>query len=241
MRDYFDYPILGVLGGMGPAATVDFQQRLLNIRAAEKDQDHLAVVTWNHAGVPDRQLAIQGLGASPVAALQHGIQQLIQAGADKIAMPCNTVHYWHATLQQQSTVDIFNMIDLTVQQVKQQHGTSQKVAVLATCGALQTGLYQHALQQQGIDFICNDAAEIEDILMPAVYAVKANQLQQAGEQLHDLGQRLLARGADSIILACTELPIALAAVESSILAQCFDTTQILAEACVAWSDDYYNC
>jgi len=234
MTEFSQLPTLGILGGMGPGAAVDFQQRLLNASPATKDQEHIPTIIWNHGGIPDRQLALKNLGESPLNAMLYGLKILERSGVSKIAIPCNTAHFWHADLQQQTDIEIFNMIEITVQQILKNYQSGDKVGILATKGALSTELYQHELSKYNIPFVINSDEEIEQEFMPAVYAVKRNESAKAGPVFQELSQRLINEGASSIILACTEIPLGLHAILSPILNVSFDTTQVLADACVNW-------
>lgn len=234
MTNFSELPTLGILGGMGPGAAVDFQQRLLGASPASKDQEHIPTIVWNHGGIPDRQLALKNQGESPLNAMLHGLKILECSGVSKVAIPCNTAHFWHANLQQHSSIEILNMVEITVQQILKHHKKGDKVGILATKGALSTELYQHELSKYDIPFVINYDQEIEEELMPAVYAVKRNEIEKAGIVFQDLSQRLIDSGAASIILACTEIPLGLHAIQSPILNVSFDTTQILANACINW-------
>lgn len=234
MTEFSQLPTLGILGGMGPGAAVDFQQRLLDTSPATKDQEHIPTIVWNHGGIPDRQLALKNLGESPLNAMLHGLKILERSGVSKIAIPCNTAHFWHSDLQQHTHIQILNMVEITVQQILKNYQSGDKVGILATKGALSTQLYQIELSKHSIPFIINSDEEIEQEFMLAVYAVKRNETAKAGIVFQELSQRLIDKGADSIILACTEIPIGLHAIQSPILDVSFDTTQILADACVNW-------
>lgn len=237
MPHFSELPTLGILGGMGPGAAVDFQQRLLNASPVTKDQDHIPTIVWNHGGIPDRQLALQNLGESPLNAMRHGLKILEKSGVSKIVIPCNTAHFWHTELQQQTEIEIISMVKMTVQKVLSNYKVGDKVGILATKGALATELYQRELNQFDIPFIIHSDQEIEHEFMPAVYSVKRNEIKKAGVIFQDLSQRLVQAGASSIILACTEIPLGLHAIHSPILNISFDTTQILADACIDW---YYH-
>ncbi len=234
MTEFSQLPTLGILGGMGPGAAIDFQQRLLDTSPATKDQEHIPTIVWNHGGIPDRQLALKNLGESPLNAMLHGLKILERSGVSKIAIPCNTAHFWHSDLQQHTHIQILNMVEITVQQILKNYQSGDKVGILATKGALSTQLYQIELSKHSIPFIINSDEEIEQEFMPAVYAVKRNETAKAGIVFQELSQRLIDKGAGSIILACTEIPIGLHAIQSPILDVSFDTTQILADACVNW-------
>lgn len=237
MIDFLEFPTLGILGGMGPGAAIDFQQRLLDTSPASKDQEHIPTLVWNHGGIPDRQLALKNLGESPFKAMLHGLKILECSGVSKVAIPCNTAHFWHADLQQQTDIEILDMVEITIQKILKNYKAGDKVGILATKGALSTELYQSKLSKHNIPFVINSDDEIEQEFMPAVYAVKSNEAEKAGIVFQYLSQRLIDAGAGSIILACTEIPIGLHAIQSPILNVSFDTTQILADACVHW---YYQ-
>ncbi|OTG86813.1 aspartate racemase [Acinetobacter sp. ANC 4558] len=234
MTDFSAQPTLGILGGMGPGAAVDFQQRLLDGSPATKDQEHIPTIVWNHGGIPDRQLALKNLGESPLNAMLHGLKILERSHVSKIVIPCNTAHFWHTALQKQTHIEILNMVEITVQQILKTYKSGDKVGILATQGALSTELYQRELSKYDIPFVMNSDDEIEQEFMPAVYQVKRNEVEIAGFVFQDLSQRLVEAGAGSIILACTEIPIGLHAIHSPILKVSFDTTQILANACIDW-------
>src|SRR5512139_2189053 len=91
--------IIGVLGGMGPAATADFFQKIIQATPAKTDQDHLKVVIFSNPHVPDRTAAIRGDGQDPLPELVAGADALIRAGADFLTIPCVTVHYFFDRLQ----------------------------------------------------------------------------------------------------------------------------------------------
>jgi len=91
--------MLGVLGGMGPMATVDFLKKLVEATPAARDQDHLGVMVAQAPGIPDRTGAILGEGPDPLPAMTIALRRLEAAGATRIAIPCNTAHHWHGALQ----------------------------------------------------------------------------------------------------------------------------------------------
>ncbi|MFT4020686.1 MAG: amino acid racemase [Acinetobacter sp.] len=233
MKTFNSIPVLGILGGMGPAATIDLQQRILSRSPAQRDQEHIPTVVWNHGAIPDRQLALAGRGESPFAAMLDGLRLLEKSGVSKIAIPCNTAHYWHAELQQQTEIEIFNLVQLTVDHIRQ-HRQDACVGILATKGALFTQLYQHELEAQDIAYIVNTVEDVEELVMPACYAVKSNNWTAGGQAFEIAGQKLIDQGANALILACTEIPIGLQAIQSELLAMSYDTTTILADTCIRW-------
>lgn len=226
--------LLGVLGGMGPLATVDFLHKLVAATPAVTDQQQIPFVAWNVPQIPDRQQALAGTGISPLPALQHGVQTLLAAGATHIAMPCNTAHYWYAQLANSSShAHFLHIIDASVAQLQQRFPDARRIGLVATGATLHTGLYQRQLAQQGFEVLHNDETELAKWFTPGCYAVKRHALDEGAQLLAQASEALVARGADVLLLACTEVPVALQHARSALLATSIDTTAALADACVA--------
>lgn len=226
--------MLGVLGGMGPLATVDFLHKLVAATPAQRDQDHVPTVVWNVPQIPDRQQAIAGTGPSPLPQLLEAVEQLNRAGATLLVMPCNTVHHWITTLQPNSHVPFLHIVTATVEALQHSnHPTPLKrVGVVATRGALRTRLYQDTLQQHGLEVLENTEAELDTLFMPGCYAIKRHALNEGAALIEAAAQALIDRGAQHLILACTEVPLALAHARSALLHHSTDPSQALAEAVV---------
>ncbi|WP_054179662.1 aspartate/glutamate racemase family protein [Trabulsiella odontotermitis] len=223
--------LLGVLGGMGPLATLDFQRRLLDATPAQSDQQQLPTVVWNVPQIADRQKALAGTGPSPLPQLIHGIQTLNQAGASHIAIPCNTAHHWYDALSEVSEAPILHIVDATLDALAQSVERPQRVGVIATKGTLEAGWYQRRLAQQDIEVVVPTDEELAQWFVPGCYAVKRGALAEGGALLSQQANALFARGAQKLVLACTEVPVALEAVNSSFLPLTWDPAQALAERC----------
>jgi len=223
--------LLGVLGGMGPLATLDFQRRLLEATPAQSDQQQLPSVVWNVPQIADRQKALAGTGPSPLPQLIHGIRVLNQAGASHIAIPCNTAHHWYDALSEASDAPILHIVDATLAALEQEANTPQRVGIIATKGTLDAGWYQQKLAARGIEVIEPTPEELAQWFVPGCYAVKRGALKEGGELLAQQALTLFARGAQKLILACTEVPVALQAINAPFLHLTFDPAQALAERC----------
>lgn len=223
--------LLGVLGGMGPLATLDFQRRLLEATPAQSDQQQLPSVVWNVPQIADRQKALAGTGPSPLPQLIHGIRVLNQAGASHIAIPCNTAHHWYDALSEASAAPILHIVDATLAALEQEANTPQRVGMIATKGTLDAGWYQQKLAARGIEVVEPTPEELAQWFVPGCYAVKRGALKEGGELLTQQALALFARGAQKLILACTEVPVALQAVDAPFLHLTFDPAQALAERC----------
>lgn len=229
-------PLVGVLGGMGPLATVDFLHKLVLATPAGRDQEHVATVTWNVPQIPDRQHFLAGRGDTPLPAMLQGIQRLNAAGATRIVIPCNTAHHWFDELAAASLAPLIHIVDATLDTLP----GSERIGLIASRGALESGLYQQRLDARGIPWLAPDDTQLTQLFTPGCYAVKRNQLQLGGELLHELGSQLLQRGASRLILACTEVPLALAAVQSPLQAISIDPAQALAQAVVHYGQQAHH-
>lgn len=143
--------ILGVLGGMGPQATNTFYQRIIDRTQAESDQEHLRVLIWSDAKIPDRTAGILGTpdqagGRLPASA--GGRQAPGEGGCTVLAIPCNTSHYFADRLQGELHIPLIHMIRETVSAIRAMGKTT--VGILATDGTVRTGIYQQALEAAGL-------------------------------------------------------------------------------------------
>jgi aspartate racemase len=224
---------IGILGGMGPAATVDLFDRIVKATPARRDQEHIPVVIVSNPAVPDRSEAILHGGADPLPVMVAGLRQLAQMGADFAVIACNTAHYYLPDLRAQGGLPIVDMIAETAQSIRRDHPEVERVGVLATSGTLAVGLYQKALTEVGLEPVLPTEDEITQI-MDAIYGPAGVKTCGAGtanrEQLRVAGQLLLARGAQALILGCTEIPLALQ--DGDLPAPLIASNQVLAEAAV---------
>jgi aspartate racemase len=199
---------VGVLGGLGPAATLDFFGKVLKATGARTDQEHLHVVVNCNPHVPNRNEAIAGRGPSPGPALGAGAAALERAGADFVVMVCNTAHAWQADIEAALSVPFVSLIDETVAEV-QKTPSICRVGVLATSGCVGAKLYQRAFHVAGIEAIVLGSEDMERF-MACIYAVKSGDTgSHQRAEMKALATLLRARGADAIIAACTEVPLVL--------------------------------
>ena len=226
-------PLLGVLGGMGPLATVDFLHKLIEEMPAASDQEHVPTIVWNVPQIPDRQQALAGTGISPLPAMCAGITRLVAAGATRIAIPCNTAHLWFDQLAAHSAVPIEHIVDATLHELGD---AKNAVGLIATPATQASGLYQQRFEAAGIVCLCASDAELETLFTPGCHAVKRGAVEAGGRLFEALADALLARGAQRLVLACTEVPIALSRIASRHLPISIDTNRALARACV----DYWQ-
>ncbi|PXW97483.1 aspartate racemase [Sphaerotilus hippei] len=197
-------PCIGVLGGMGPAATVDFMAKLVALTPARRDQDHLPMVVANLPQVPDRSAAILGRGPDPLPSLQRGIDLLNHSDVGVVVIPCNSSHHWYAQLSASSQAPILHIAQACVRKVPD----GGRTCVLATRGALASGFYQRELAARGIDWEIPDGEREQPLVDETIRLVKAGQPEQAGRRLQQMLAHAHGRGVEVVIMACTELPLA---------------------------------
>ncbi len=198
---------LGVLGGMGPLAAADFLAKLTAATPAACDQEHIPVVLYGDCTTPDRTASILGQGPSPLPQLLAGIGFLNQAGCAVIAIPCNSAHCWYQDLAGASTVPVLHIVEASARKVQRNNPATRRVGVLSTEGTHRMGIYRHWLEGLGFEVIAPSADDFRDLVSPGIADVKGNRLAAAQDKFDVAADRLLARGAEQIILGCTEIPL----------------------------------
>ncbi len=222
--------IIGILGGMGPEATIDLFYKIIKFTSAEKDQDHLRIIIDNNPKIPDRTAAILGKGEDPLLALQQTARNLEKAGADFIIIPCNTAHYFLPSIQESVKIPILNMIEETAKETQKRIPQIQKVGLLASIGVYETKLYHQRFKKFNIEVISPEEKDKEEV-MKAIYAIKAGDLSEGVKKsILKIAQELIDRGAGAIIAGCTEIPLIIK--EGDISVPIIDPTQVLAKAAV---------
>lgn len=221
---------IGILGGMGPLATADLFQKIVTLTDASRDSEHIRVYIDSNPSIPDRTAAILDRGPDPLPAMEDSLRKLEACGADCIVMPCNTAHYFLPRLQGLTGVPFLSMLDAAAAACRARF-PGRTAAVLATRGTLAAGLYQAALEREGIPFLVPEEAE-QAALMEVIYGgVKAGApAERYRGALLSVLDALSSRGADCFILGCTELPLALRLL--GLDRPCVDPTEELARAAV---------
>ncbi len=200
--------MLGVLGGMGPMATVDFLRKLVEATPAEQDADHLPVFAGFFPQIPDRTAAIQDGGESPLPAMLLGAQTLKNAGVELAVMPCNTAHHWYEELAQHSELNFLHIADAVCEVLQDRDQDVQTVGILATPGTIQSGFYQTRLKNLGYDCRVPEGDAAQHIYT-GIQAVKAGNLEAARNLFMPEVEKLQQENVQVLILGCTELPVVL--------------------------------
>ena len=198
---------LGVLGGMGPAATAEFQ-RLLAVKApAGCDQDHPRMIVYSYTAIPDRTTYLLGKGPDPEPYLLEGLQTLEKWGADLLAVTCNTAHFFLDKFQAEGLIarPLVHIVEETIRTCRER--SPQGVWLTATLGTLNTGIYQRHAVASGYSFRLPDLAMRERI-HEVTDLVKAGRLEEAGARYRVIVEELWQQERIPVAQACTELPMA---------------------------------
>lgn len=229
------HEIFGVLGGMGPLATADFLRKLTELTPAHNDQEHIPTIVYSVPQIPDRSSCIMGHGPSPLPALLEGARFLESNGAQAIAITCNTAHFWYDDLVARIDVPIIHIADAVIERLVFDNGGKEpSVGLLATAGTIRTGVYQTRLARHGLSCLLSPEEDLEMLVMPGIAAVKAGDLDKAGTLLEKAARSLMSRGATAVVMACTEIPLALADASLELQPRLIDATAALAASCVRW-------
>ena len=228
---------IGILGGMGPAATADLFAKIIENTPAVLDQDHLRIIIDNNPQIPPRVEAIMADGESPLPALVASARLLAAAGADFIVMPCNTAHYWLAEMQAAVDIPIYSMIDNAAAYLAAHHShLSGRVLLTATEATINLELYQQAFAKHGMSVRLPYPDE-RKIIDKAVRRVKAGELAN-NPYLGDINAMLArhaAEGVAAVFAGCTEMPLLFP--YFTVPLEQFDATLLLARMTVARARD----
>ena len=221
---------IGVVGGMGPWATLDFFEKVLRLTPARRDQEHLRLIIDNNPKIPDRGPAILGDGEDPTPALVATARNVEAAGADLIVIPCNTAHYFYQAIQAAVRVPVVHIMREVAGAASRRFPRIGRVGLLATRATVATGLYQDAFRPLGAEVVVPDERG-QEVIDRLIYAIKAQGVDDALRSAGVAEGRGLNRaGAEAIVLGCTELPLVLG--EDTLGLPILDSNLTLAEVAV---------
>lgn len=223
--------IVGVIGGMGPEATVDLMQRVIRATPARDDLDHIRMIVDNNPKIPSRIKAIiEGTGQSPLPVLEEMARNLAALGADFLAIPCNTAHYYFRELSQAVPIPVLNMIHMTVDWVLAAHPSLKAVGMLTSPAVQMKALYEQPFQDRGVA-VLYPSLPFQDRILESIRQIKTGRhgpLEKGS--LAAAARDLMAQKAQVLIIACTELSLIAEALDSPL--PVYDSAQVLAEGIV---------
>lgn len=227
-------PVVGILGGMGPEATVEFFRKIVAATPASRDQEHLHIVVNCDPAIPDRTAFLFGKGPDPLPAMIASGKALAAAGATVGAIPCMTAHNFLEGVRAALPFPFLSAFEELAKHLRASHPEVKRVGVLATSGSVKSGIYDRSLPDWRVHYPDSEAQE--RFVMEAIYGERGIKAGNRGEEprrlLREAGNRLVARGADVIIAGCTEIPLALR--DGDFEVPWLDPMQVLAQALVAY-------
>ena len=224
---------VGILGGMGPAATIRLYQEITDRTPVTREQDHLPLLIDSNPATPARTQALLAGGNDPLPELLGSAARLTAAGAQLLAIACNTAHVWYDQIAASAAVPVLHLIRTTAQAARERLGSAGKVGILATEGTLATGLYQTALAEAALEPVLG-ADQDRSNVMVAIEMVKlggTDNLRAATEKALAAASGLIDAGAACIILGCTDLSVILR--DGDLPLPVVDSTVALAERIIA--------
>ena len=230
--------IVGVLGGMGPEATLNFYAKLIEKAKAERDQDHVPTIINSFPQVPDRNAAIAGKGPSPRTILAAMAKSVERGGAGFLVMACNAGHAYADAIRETVKIPFVSIVDEVCDEVLRRDPGIKKVGILAATGTLDSKIYDKAFSRRNLEMVTldfKDRATFQELL----YKIKAGDHgDDVKAGMKALAELIVQQGAEVIITACSEIPLVLSAEDIS--KPSFDSIEILAERCVLYARDQAN-
>lgn len=230
--------VVGILGGMGPEATVDLMSSIIKATHAEHEEDHLRIIVDNNPKMPSRQDAIIHGTESPVPAMVETAKNLQNAGADFVIIGANTAHYFYDEVSAQVDIPFLHIIDETIKEIQNVLPNVKKVGVLATNAAVQAHLYDKSCDKFGVEIIpASDT--MQNQIHDAIFDFKYNSLSPKNIQwATEVAEYLIKEGAEALIMGCTEIPLILREVAFGV--PVVDPNEIIAKVAVAYAKNQYE-
>lgn len=230
--------IVGIMGGMGPEATLDLFAKIVEESHAKSDEEHLRIIIDNNPKMPSRQDAILKGTPSPVPAMVETALNLKRAGADFIIIGANTAHYFFDEVVAQVDLPFLHIIDETIKELLRVVPDARKVGVLATTAAVKTRLYHHTCEKFGIEVI-EVSEEIQNQIHDAIFDFKyEGWSEENARQMEKAAYYLVNQGAQALIMGCTEIPLILRGKQFSV--PLLDPNDIIGKVAVAYARNQYQ-
>lgn len=218
---------VGIIGGMGPLATVDLFGKIVNLTEAKCDNEHIHILIDNNTYIPDRTSYIIGNGENPINELVKSAKRLKEMGADFLVMPCNTAHYFYDDIKSQISIPFINMIEETAIHIKDKN--VEKVGLLSTTGTIKANVYDKIFDEYNIKVI-KPSCENQEIIMDLIYGVKQGKKDFEIDKIYNVLNDFIKDDIEYIILGCTELPVAFDLMK--IKGNYIDPTEVLAKSAI---------
>lgn len=229
---------LGIIGGLGPAASAFFYNRITEHTVASCDQEHLDILLFSHATIPDRTAAIEsGDDEELLRLLDEDLKTLETLGAANIAIPCNTSHYFYEQMQSCVSVPIINMIHESVRYAVETRSNVKKIGIMATDGTIETKLYHKECEAFGITPYQPSKERQQDVMSLIYDEIKSGK-EADTSKFERVMEEFISNGCDVVLLACTELSVY--AETHTVPSICLDAMDVLARVAIERSGAIYK-
>ena len=224
---------LGIIGGMGPMATIDLYKKITDLTDAKKDQDHIHIIIDSYPQIEDRTAHIINGEKSPLPRLLETAKRLAAAGADALLMPCNTAHYFADDIVKEINVPLIHMIKCAAEAIKNNYPKTKKIALFATTGTRRAGVYDKIFSVYGFETVQFPQA-LENDIMACIYdGVKAGKIAEYVPLFQKCVDEASLMGVDVMAAGCTEIPLLLPHIKTN--TPFVDATTELAKAAVKFA------
>ena len=224
---------VGVLGGLGPAATVDFMDKIVRATPVERDQDHVRLIVDMNPAVPCRHAAISGRGPSAAPALAEMARGLERAGADFLVMVCNTAHAFEPDIRAATRLPFVSIVAETVAESIGRRPGLRTAGLLAAEGCLEAGLYERAFEERRVSVVTLGSAG-RAVFMDIIGRIKAGRIDEdARAGMRRLAEELVGQGAEVLVAGCTEVPLVLGG--GDVPVPLISSTDVLVERTLAYA------
>lgn len=196
----------GVLGGLGPLATIEFMSQVMAATVAQVEQEHADLIVSQRSSTPDRTAAILGRGPSPAPVMAADAQRLEAAGAEFIVIPCNTASKFLGAVEQAVSVPVVSIVEETLAEVRRRLPQARSIGLMATDGTLRAGVYEDAAARAGLKVLLPDPQTQKRIMAMIYDGVKAGR-EVPRQEFFDCVKQMRQVGADVVITGCTELSV----------------------------------
>ncbi|HHF98571.1 MAG TPA: amino acid racemase [Candidatus Aerophobetes bacterium] len=219
---------IGIIGGMGPEATLDLFYKIIKNTPAKKDQEHIHLIIDNYPQIPDRTQFILGKGDNPLPYLLKSAKLLENAGADAICMPCNTAHFFVEDIRKNINVPFISIVESVLKDIKENYTNVERIGLLASEGTIAGKVYHRIFEKEGYTIVVPEK-NIQKKIMDVIYSVKAGKIKEKVKLMQECIDKI-SNKADILVAACTEIPILIPHIESKI--PVIDATISLAKSVV---------
>lgn len=222
---------IGILGGMGPMATVDLFRKIIECTPARNDQEHLKIIIYNNPQIPSRNRVVKENSEDPFFEMRKSARLLETAGADFIIIPCHSAHYWIDPLRESVNIPICDMIEITADYMKEHH-TADSALLFTNTGTLQRKLYHSPFQSRGLHYITPNLYE-QELVVSAINSVKSGFIggNRHIRELNDILDCYHSKGVSIVIGGCTEIPLLFPFLNQRV--KVIDPTLLLAKKAIA--------